>query len=205
MAMLIEFAGIDGCGKTTQANLLHKGLLSKGIASEIIPSSQKPLSDKILEEINENGPYSIKAICSLSAANDYFWSKSVKQDCTFYILDRYIHTSIAAYLAMSQDRGWILRLYQNIPMPEIILLLDLPSNLALQRKAYMTDPYEEGSSTIYRGANYSGFMDYQSRVRESYLMLAEINPLFCRLNAIAPAKDLETCISEIIQDKFCLS
>jgi len=198
MGKIIEFEGIDGSGKSTQALSLYRTLTALRIPVELITSKQKMLSEPILAFLRQTGAQPIEMITLLSAANDLSLAERLKEPEKVFILDRYIYTSIAAYDVMRPGSDWAFCLYQPFQQPDLVINLDIPPEIAAERKEGNFNPFEEGSSLIYRDTHFSGFLDFQSRMRNSYLGLAQKVPNFRVLDGQRSELDLKEQIADLV-------
>lgn len=199
MGVVIEFEGIDGSGKTTQTRLLYEYLHKKGINVESVTSSEKELTPYILKFIKEKGAQPIEVITLLSAANDFSIVNRLAEPDKFFILDRYIYTSIAVYCAMKSGSDWAQQIYSNFKKPDLVILLDVPTNIAAQRKKGFFTLLEEGSSLVYKDAKFNGFDEFQNIVRSSYLNLAQNNSVFKVLNGQKSEIELSEQIKQLVK------
>jgi len=198
MGKIIEFEGIDGAGKSTQALLLYHELTALHIPVELITPKQKMLSESILSFLRQTGAQPIEMITLLSAANDLSLAERLKEPGKVFILDRYVYTSIAAYNVMCPGSNWAFSLYKPFQQPDLVINLDIPAEIAAERKKGNFNPFEEGSSSVYLGAQFLGFLDFQSRMRNSYLELAEKVPNFKVLDGQISELDLKGQITNLV-------
>lgn len=136
--LFIVFEGIDGAGKSTQVRRLAAALRAAGLA---VTTSKEPT----------DGPWGRKLRASASTGRlsleeelDAF-AKDRKQHVRelirpalargeVVILDRYYYSTIAYQGARGADIDHIARTMQAFaPEPDLVLLLDLPPEVALQR------------------------------------------------------------------------
>lgn len=154
MAILIDFEGIDGSGKGTQATLLCEGLRSRGISVSVISFpryGQTTFARGIADFLNgrfgsldQVDPY----LVSLLYAGDRFESRQqlleLGKSHQVVILDRYVPSNIAhqGSKRTGVERTELLRWIEEIeygvyqlPRPDLVLWLDLPVCLAHERIA----------------------------------------------------------------------
>jgi dTMP kinase len=181
--MLIDIEGIDGSGKGTQARLLCDRLKSAGVSATLIsfPRYQETLFGRAVGEFL-NGKYGTLAavhpfLVSLLFAGDRYESKpfllEAMQTSDVVVLDRYVPSNVAHQAsklegaARADLAAQILEIEYTIfglPRPDVVLLLDLPVNVAqhliakkgarqyTERKADIQEAdaqYLEGVRTVY--------------------------------------------------------
>jgi dTMP kinase len=77
----------------------------------------------------------------------------------FVVIDRYIPSGLAYGLANGLDLDWILALERGLPVPDLVIVLDVPVEITTKRFRREKDAYERKES-------------YLKKVRECYLSLA---------------------------------
>lgn len=185
--MLISFEGIDGCGKTTQAQLLHERLLRLGLASKFVhyPDYDGEVGQHLIAPflrgefgtVESVNPWLVGVIFSV----DRITSASVLKDALakggYVVTDRYVLSNVAfqgAKVADPKEREslqtWIrsFESSQGVPSPDRTFLLDLPARSAHQR-ANTSDgrAYLAGATDIHEQDP-----DLQLRVSDEYRKLA---------------------------------
>lgn len=163
---IIVFEGIDGSGKETQI----KKLLSSFDAGVMRYPDIKGPYGKILSSILEGKIKTTPLAQFLAFAADI--SKDSKRINSLaksktVVLDRYIYSTIAYQSAAGVDFALAkkLSLSMNLPRPDVIILLDLPPKLALERKTRQ----KKGRLQCFEK------LKFLSRVRKNYLSLAKEN------------------------------
>lgn len=102
--MFITFEGIEGCGKTTQTNLLFQYLKSKNISSVLTrePGGGSDFALKIRETLkNTDGNLLLSELLAIYGARNEHIKKLIKPSLNegkVVISDRYIDSSFAYYL-----------------------------------------------------------------------------------------------------------
>ncbi|MGD2249402.1 MAG: dTMP kinase [Candidatus Methanofastidiosia archaeon] len=184
----LSFAGIDGAGKTTQAKNLSHELQKKGFhvvinhqfETEVGHTCRKILSHTI-------DPYLRAFLFALDhyAARDKIFSMLERYDLV--ISDRSFYCSIAYLIPRGLSKNWIVSLYQYLPRPDLVILLDIPVKVALKRK-----PFDDlvPVKTI-------NFLD---QVRECYLSLAE-KESFIKIDGNLSEKEITQKILKILIQK----
>jgi len=171
---IISFEGIDGCGKTTQAKLLHGYLSRKGLETVIL---FEPGGTEVGESIRNLLLFGRERPCAWSELFLYLASRAqLLEDVIrghvikgrIVILDRYID-STTAY--QGYGRGLPVGLIRDIHasflcglFPDLTFLVDATAReLAEVLEKKEKDRMERES------------MSFQNRVREGYLRIAEEN------------------------------
>ncbi len=173
---MIVLMGLDGSGKTLQANLLAEWLASRGIRAEVIwmrgesyitaplirlgkAVLRGPRERKRGEGITERGTYErytrskqsmfrnplLRSLWRSSTLIDHYISfrnalRRLPRDVTTIILDRYVYDSMididSAFGSGGSETRRLLesRLVRLFPEPDRVVLLDLPPEVAMQRK-----------------------------------------------------------------------
>lgn len=187
MATLIDFEGIDGSGKGTQAALLAERLRSAGqrVALLSFPRYSETLFGRCIGEFL-NGRYGTldqihPLLVSLLFAGDRYESRALIQQAAdandVVIFDRYVPSNIAHQASKLDGAGRheliarIERLEYEVyalPRPDRVLLLDMPPEIAGQlvtRKA--ARKYTDRAADLQEAD-----AGHLARTREMYLELA---------------------------------
>jgi thymidylate kinase len=182
MAKIVNLEGIHGAGKTTQARLLEKELNLRGISTEYICSSDKPLSEKGMEFLGEYGPQKPETLFYLSLANNFSIQDRLNNSPRrIILLDRYIYTDFASTLVGGVDYEWINHCLKPFRNPDFSFLIDISPDEALRRKEGVSSNLEKGTYQQSNGAT-EGFVDYQSKLREAYLIISSKDPILIKIN-----------------------
>jgi len=165
----IVFEGIDGCGKTTQASFLESFLSSKGVpVLRVREPGSTPLGERIRGllldpslEIDGWVETLLYFACRRSLSESLL--KGALEKGFYVLLERFTLSTFAyqGYLR-GVDLGFIEDLERRLiklPQDPIYILLDLPADLALSRKA-RSDRIESEPLSFFR------------RLRDAYLELS---------------------------------
>ncbi|QGA54448.1 dTMP kinase [Sulfolobus sp. E5-1-F] len=161
MRKLVAIEGIDGSGKTTLANLLKEYLESKMKLNVIV--TREPFSEdiiKLIEKIGWNDPILLVLLFAADRALHINWLSKIQDDTNLIILDRYYFSSIAYQGALGVDEQWIKMVNSYFPKPDMVILLDLPIEVAISRIKNDKFNFEEKIRSL-------------AKVREKYLKLAK--------------------------------
>ena len=196
MSFLINFEGLHGCGKTTQAKLLETTLNSRSITTEYISSADKPLSSFAMDFLKKNGSQDPETLFFLALANDFSLGERFKESEKVFILDRYIYTSIASTYAAGKPLHWIEECLTPFLYPNLAFFIDVPANVASQRKNSSASRLERGA--YQRGRGDSDFMKYQTCLREAYLTIASHDKRLIVIDGTKSTTDIHTEIMAVV-------
>jgi dTMP kinase len=184
--------GIDGSGKSTQISMLQDYLKEKKIQYKYLhfPRMETGIYGELvarflrgeLGSIEQVNPYLVALIYAgdrMDAAN---MIQSWISEGNLIIVDRYVFSNIAyqcAKLNNDQEKeklkNWILNLeynYNKIPKPDINIFFDVPFQFTKERLTRTREgddrSYLQGSTDIHEAD-----IDFQARVRETYINLAK--------------------------------
>ncbi len=193
--LFIVFEGIDGCGKSTQVELLATRLRRRG---EKVITLSEPTAGRWGQKIKE----AARQKDSLSPAEELeLFIKDRKEDIRnnikpalesgqIVVLDRYFYSTLAYQGARGLAQDEIRSKHkQFILKPDIVFIIDVPVSLALKRIA--------GRPVIYRL-----FEDryYLQKVRKNFLSLKD--PECCFLDGRQPPGVISRQIWRILTRKF---
>lgn len=200
--MFITFEGIDFCGKSTQVELLKNYLISQNKKVHII---REPGGTEISEKIREilldkknNAMVMETEIFLFSASRAQLVREVIRKylDNGYYVISDRFHDSSTAY--QGYGRGLQVEAIKQInkiaigeTIPDITFFIDIPNNVASDRKAKKSDlnlDRIEVSDDL-----------FFERVREGYLSLAESEKRFRVIDGTESIEKInEQIINEII-------
>ena len=162
----IVFEGIDGSGKSTQADRLVRYLKSKNIKAVVTnePQSDRPVGMLIRQALKKQISFDEKTIALLFAADrlDHIQRISEKLDEGFWVVcDRYYFSSFA-YNDTALNKEWIISVNSeamNALKADMTVFLDVPCDISLSRVS------KRGEREIFENT------ERQNRVRNNYLEL----------------------------------
>ena len=169
--MLIAFEGLDQSGKETQAQLLRDRLRASGTKSRVVsfPDYGTSIGEEIARALQGERDYDSDVMQLLYIANRYERRADIERwrDAGLVLLlDRYVASSVAYGEAQDLDPAWLVGLQQNLPQPDLTLLLDIAPRTAVERKSTGRDRYEQDLALL-------------ARVRKSYVRQAEDPQWLC--------------------------
>ncbi|BCY18379.1 MAG: dTMP kinase [Chloroflexi bacterium] len=172
---LIVVEGIDGSGKSTQIDLLHKWLLSKGHSvyfSEWNSSDLVKSTSRMAKEKKMFTPTTF----SLMTATDFAdrWERYIfplLKAGGIVLADRYAFTAFARDVARGVDPQWVRSLYSFAPMPDLTLYFRVPLDVAVDRilsSRAKIKYYEAGMDLGLSDNKVTSFRLFQQRVIDEY-------------------------------------
>ncbi len=187
--MLITFEGIDGSGKTTQAELLSRRLAQEGITSEVVrePGGTK-LGEGVRELLLHRTDLHINPVAEFllfSASRAQLVTEKVLpalKDGKTVILDRYFYSSIA-YQGFgrgipTRDIETISRFATGGLLPEVVFLVELDLETALERRrlAGRTNDRMEGAELEFFRGVIKGFSECAKNEPKRFVIVDGTEP-----------------------------
>ena len=165
----IVFEGLDGCGKSTQATLATSFLFSLNKENDIL-LTREPTRD--FREIRS----SLSSVTEVTKDPEWFARMFIadrKHHVQEYITpsllrgthvlcDRYKHSTLTFQQAQGIDLERLIDWHEGLPIPDLTIIFDLPTNTALERCG------ERGKKDLFERA------EFQEQVRKNYLDLASL-------------------------------
>ncbi|MFA5350156.1 MAG: dTMP kinase [Candidatus Omnitrophota bacterium] len=182
----ISFEGSEGCGKSTQSEMLYRYLKSKGLRVIYLrePGGVK-LSEKIREILlNPESKISPEAETLLYMAARAQVVRDIIQPALnagkIVICDRFLDSTIAYQgFGLGVDIGMIKYIGKFATLgikPDLTLFLDLPVRKGLEHRHSCKDRIEQRS------------FKYHEMVRKGYLKLARLEPKRIKIVKVQPDK-----------------
>lgn len=203
MRKMISFEGIDGCGKTTQINLLSKFLKHKDIDTHILrepggTTISESIRDILLDNKNKISPESetLLFLSARSIITNEVILPALKENKVI-LCDRFIDSTLAY---QGYGRKINLDLINKINLfatkmlsPDLTLIFDIDPKLAFDRiKTKNMDRMESSGE------------EFLTKVRNGYLEIAKNNSKRCKLidcnnkNIDTIKKIVRNLVSEIL-------
>ena len=199
--MLITFEGIEGCGKSTQVDLLFDYLTTKGY--NVIKTREpggtvfgEALRDVALQKNIDVFPLSeLLTIMAIRAQHVEELIMPALQDRTIVLCDRFVD---ASYAYQGYGRGIDLGIIETLNRlvtkgirPNLTVLIDCAAGLGLKRKAKghrSLDRFEKESLSFHR------------KIRNAYLKLAdEDQRRFFVVDGKSKIRDIHKLIKEKVE------
>lgn len=196
MSLFITFEGADGCGKTTQIELLNKYLQEKGFKTLVTREpGAKGLGEKLREILlNYNGEVSPNCESFLFLADraqhvDCVIKPALK-DGVIVLCDRHTDSTVAYQgYGRQLDIEQIKKLNEiavNGLKPDLTIVFDIDIETSMQRVGKTKDRME------------SAGMDFFNRVRNGYLAIAKEEPN--RVKVINSADTIERIHEKVVEE-----
>lgn len=195
MSLFITFEGADGCGKTTQIELLYKYLQEKGFKTLVTREpGAKGLGEKLREILlNYDGEVSPNCESFLFLADraqhvDCVIKPALK-DGVIVLCDRHTDSTVAYQgYGRQLDIEQIKKLNEiaaNGLKPDLTIVFDIDIETSMQRVGKTKDRME------------SAGMDFFNRVRNGYLAIAKEEPN--RVKVINSADTIDKIHNQVVE------
>jgi dTMP kinase len=172
---LITFEGTDGCGKTTQVEMLVEYLVSFNMRHAVFREPGGTMVGEQIRQILEDS--NIYDMCAgteaalFAAARSQLVHQEVKTALRLglvVLLDRYIDSSLA-YQGYARGLGFgrvleLNRLAIDDVWPDLTFLIDMDPEVAMNRLSSIADRIEKLG------------IEFQHKVRDGYIKVAEMYP-----------------------------
>ncbi len=172
--------GVDGSGKSTQIDLLHKWLVSQGYlvvfsewnSSPIVKATtRRGKREKLLT------PMSFSLIHAADFASRVHMQILPALEAGALVLaDRYVYTAFARDGVRGVHKPWLRKLYSLAPQPTIAFYFDVPLDEAIRRILEGRPAlkfYEAGMDLGLSEDPYESFRIFQGMIREEYDRIVE--------------------------------
>jgi dTMP kinase len=200
-ARFIALAGLDGAGKTTQAELTARWLRGTATHASAVTSVGPSFTRRVLGDVAEQhgladhmdllGPDLTRLVGTLVRYRD--WTQELLPALAtggFVIIDRYVSCIYASVRALGAANEPLLRtMLRHLPTPDLTLLLDVPAGTAQAR--------------LRRRATDSERLDYLAAMAAAYRGLPEY-PAFVTIDADADQAEVQRRIRAAVTDRFGL-
>lgn len=173
--MLIIVEGIDGSGKSTQIDLVHKWLAGQGYAVTFTEWN----SSQIVRRTTKRGkqrrllsPMSFSLIHAADFANRT-WAQILPalKSGGVVLADRYVYTAFARDAVRGVDRAWLRQVYSFAVEPTVAVYFKVPLEESL-RRILIGRPelkfYEAGMDMALSDDPEESFRLFQARILDEY-------------------------------------
>ena len=136
--MFIAFEGIDGCGKSTQAKLLHSYMEQKGkclLTDEPTDGLTGALINSILKsQVSVIDPMALQLLFIADRAEHVNGFILPKLSAGYSVItDRYMFSSIAYGAASGVDTEYLMGASSKFRLPDATFVCDVDPDIAMQR------------------------------------------------------------------------
>jgi len=172
---LIVVEGIDGSGKSTQIDLLHKYLQSQGKSVYFTEWNSSELV-KSTTRLGKQEKMFTPTTFSLLQATDFSdrWENYMQpmlRAGAIVLADRYAFTAFARDVARGVDRGWVRNLYSFATQPDLVFYFQVPLDTAVERITGARAKikfYEAGMDLGLSDNKITSFRLFQQRIINEY-------------------------------------
>ncbi len=177
---LIIVEGIDGSGKSTQLDLLHKWLLSENYLVSFSEWNSSPVVKRITKRGKMEKMLTSLSFSLIHAAD--FMDRLERQIIpaleagAIVLADRYVYTALARDAARGVSREWVREVYANAIQPTLPIYFRVPLQESLKRILVGRPElkyYEAGLDLHLASDPYESFRLFQSRVLDEYEQIVE--------------------------------
>ncbi len=178
--LLVAFEGPDGSGKTTQRKLLKTWLKSEGHKVVTTKWNSSNLVKPLLKHRKAWRGLSSEEFSLLHAAD---FRQRVEYevlpalwDGKLVIADRFLFTGIARDCARGLDLDWVMKLYQPLLWPDLVLYFSVSPLTASERVSATGTPsfYEAGQDVTHIEDPTESYLQFIGRVIREYESLSLI-------------------------------
>ncbi|AWR97050.1 dTMP kinase [Acidianus sulfidivorans JP7] len=183
--LMISLEGIDGSGKTSVGKELYKYLETKYKNKKIL-LTYEPFTKEITNLIQNQGwkdGILLTLLFSADRAVHINWIRQNNPDVV--IMDRYYLSTIAYQSVLGVKKEWIVSVNSYFPKPDLTILLDLPSEIAIKRIS-KSDKF-----------NFNEKIQLLEKVRIEYLELAKEDK---NIKIVDASKNFEEVLKEVISN-----
>lgn len=202
---LIVVEGIDGSGKSTQIDLLHKWLEAQGHSvyfsewnsSGLVKSTTRLAKDKKLFT-----PTTFSLLQSTDFADR--WENRILpmlKAGTVVLADRYAFTGFARDVARGVDPQWVRNLYSFAPQPDAVLYFRVPLDISVERilsARAKIKYYEAGMDLGLSDSKVTSFRLFQQLIIDEYdKMVEEFG--FTVIDGTLPVQKQQKLVRQIVK------
>ncbi len=172
---LIVVEGIDGSGKSTQIDLLHKWLQSQGYSVFFSEWNSSPLVKSTTKQAKKDKSFTPTTF-SILHCTDFAdrWENSIYpllKAGVIVLADRYVYTAFARDVARGVDPDWVRNMYSFAIVPDVAFYFRVPLDIAVERitSARASLKYYEAGMDMKLSDNIDeSFRLFQSRILGEY-------------------------------------
>jgi dTMP kinase len=197
--------GIDGSGKSTQIDLLHKWLKAQGYLVVFSEWNSSPIVAATTRRGKKRHLLTPMSFSLIHAAD--FASRTFEQILpalragAIVLADRYVYTAYARDAVRGVDPGWLRKLYSFAVQPTMALYFDVPLDEAIRRIESGRDEikfYEAGMDLGLAPDPASSFRIFQGRIKQEYEKIVTEFGLW-RIDATDPLARQQQLVRKLVQ------
>lgn len=167
--------GIDGSGKSTQLDILHKWLLGAGHVVVFTEWNSSPVVRTTTKKGKKGHALTPMSFSLIHAAD--LADRTERQIIpalkagAIVLADRYIYTAFARDAARGVDRGWVRQTYKFAVVPTVAFYFRVPLKESLERILTGRPElkyYEAGLDMGFSHDPYESFRIFQSKILDEY-------------------------------------
>ena len=155
--MIIAFEGGDQAGKQTQATLLHKSIQNSVLFDFPDYSTSTGVELRRMLDSGNVEPNEFHSLMADNMSESHDALELALSSGRVCVMNRYVHSNLIYGMAHGLRRGW-LESINDMPLPDIVVLMDVSRDVSRHRKA-VQDSIEKNDKL-------------QDAVRELYLLEA---------------------------------
>lgn len=202
---LIIVEGIDGSGKSTQIDLLHKYLISQGLSVYFSEWNSSDLV-KSTTRFGKKDRLFTPTTFSLIQATDFAdrWENHILpllKAGVIVLADRFAFTAFARDVARGVDPEWVRNLYSFATQPDIAFYFRVPLDVAVDRITSSRAEikyYEAGMDLGLSDNKVTSFRLFQGRILDQYdLMVPEFN--FTVIDGTLPVEEQQKIVRQTVK------
>lgn len=202
---LIVVEGIDGSGKSTQLQLLHRWLVSQGhtvFFTEWNSSKLVKETTKIGKKSRSLTPLTFSLIHATDFADRLFYNIIPPLKAGMIVLaDRWAYTAFARDVARRCDRAWVRKLYEFAIRPDIAFYFKVPVDVSLGRilsGRAKIKYYEAGMDLNMSPDVVESFSKFQSNILAEYDRVVEEYKLYV-MDATAEIDEQQEVVRDVVE------
>ncbi len=202
---MIVVEGIDGSGKSTQIDLIHKWLQAQGKSVYFSQWNSSSLV-KSTTKLAKNEKIFTPTTFSLLAATDFAdrWENYILpllKAGAIILADRYAFTAFARDVARGVDPNWVRNLYSFATQPDLVFYFKVPLDTAVDRilsgRAKLKY-YEAGMDLGLSDSKVTSFRLFQQNILNQYdSMVEEFN--FTVMDGMQPVEKTQKLLRQVIK------